>query len=80
MKKMWQAIKKLYNSLFQSGIKRGRWSDLTKEERLRAKAMMYGAGARGTIQPNEEGNIVIEYLEHKKDDNEPAASRGDAGV
>lgn len=45
----------------------GKWDEfLKKEERLRAKAMMYGAGAGGIITPNEEGNVVIEVVKVAK--------------
>ena len=44
----------------------GDWSALSKEERLRAKALMYGGGLG--VKPNENGKIEVEIIHASQDE------------
>jgi len=50
---------------FKKRKKKIQWNDLSRDERLKAKAMMLGAGAGITGQ---DGYMNVEYLSDKSDD------------
>jgi hypothetical protein len=49
-------------SLFRPSVKWGKWSSLTKEERLYAKAMMYGARCGSAMQSDADGVVRIQTI------------------
>lgn len=60
-------MKEFFKNWIFNCRKKGKWSDLTREEQKRAKAFMYSAVAGSAIVPNSDGEIEIKVLQEDED-------------